>query len=156
MQHTPYSLSLLHFSAWYLLSSNSLHILAEPLFEIHFWLCWVSADARAFALVAASQAHSGCAVQASPCKRFSCCRAQALRCVASAVSPGLWNAGSVVAHGLSCSVASVISPDQGSNPCLLHWQVDSYPLSYQGNSIISFQNLQAEFWGQSGGKTEQG
>lgn len=58
MQHTPYSLSLLHFSAWYLLSSNSLHILAEPLFEIHFWLCWVSADARAFALVAASGGYS--------------------------------------------------------------------------------------------------
>ena len=30
-----------------------------------------------------------------------------------------------VAHGLSCSAACGIFPDQGSNPCLLHWQVDS-------------------------------
>ena len=32
---------------------------------------------------------SGCTVQASPCNRFSCCRAQALWCVDSVVvSPG--------------------------------------------------------------------
>ena len=38
----------------------------------------------------------------------------------------LWHAGSVVAaHGLSCSVACGIFPDQGSNPCPLHWQADS-------------------------------
>ena len=30
----------------------------------------------------------------------------------------------VVAHGLSCPVACAIFPDQGSNPCLLHCQVD--------------------------------
>ena len=35
-------------------------------------------------------------------------------------------AGSVVvAHGLSCFVACGILLDQGSNPCSLHWQVDS-------------------------------
>ena len=31
----------------------------------------------------------------------------------------------VVAHGLSCSVACGILPDQGSNPCPLNWQADS-------------------------------
>ena len=31
----------------------------------------------------------------------------------------------VVAHGLSCSTAHGIFPNQGSNPCPLHWQVDS-------------------------------
>ena len=31
----------------------------------------------------------------------------------------------VVARGLSCSVACGIFPDQGSNPCPLHWQADS-------------------------------
>ena len=36
-------------------------------------------------------------------------------------------------HGLSCSEACGIFLDQGSNPCLLHWQVDSLPLSHQGN-----------------------
>ena len=43
----------------------------------------------------------------------------------------LWSLGSrhagsvVVAHGLSCSAACGIFPDQGSNPCPLHWQADS-------------------------------
>ena len=30
-----------------------------------------------------------------------------------------------VVHGLSCSKACGIFPDQGSNPCALHWQGDS-------------------------------
>ena len=38
-----------------------------------------------------------------------------------------------MAHGLSCSKACGILPDQGSNPCLLHWQADSLPLSHQGS-----------------------
>ena len=42
------------------------------------------------------------------------------------VACGLWSAGSiVVAHRLSCSAASGIFPDQGSNPCPRHWQADS-------------------------------
>ena len=47
--------------------------------------------------------------------------------VASLVAEhGLRSAGSVVvAHGLSCSAACGIFPDQGSNPCPLHWQADS-------------------------------
>ena len=36
-------------------------------------------------------------------------------------------------EGLSCSAAYGIFPDQGSNACLLHWQVDSLLLSHQGN-----------------------
>ena len=48
--------------------------------------------------------------------------------------PRFKNTGSVVvAHGLSCSSACGIFPDQRSNPCLLHWQVDSLPLSHQGS-----------------------
>ena len=42
------------------------------------------------------------------------------------VARGLQSAGSViVVHGLSCSAARGIFPDQGSNPCPLHWQADS-------------------------------
>jgi len=41
----------------------------------------------------------------------------------------------VVAHGLSCSMACGIFPGQGLNPCFLHWQADSLPLSYQGSPI---------------------
>ena len=50
------------------------------------------------------------------------------------VARGPQIAGSVVvAHGLSCSTACGIFPDQGSNPCPLHWQADSQPLRHQGN-----------------------
>ena len=34
------------------------------------------------------------------------------------------------AHGLSCSTTCGIFPDQGSNPCALHWQADSYLLCH--------------------------
>ena len=42
-----------------------------------------------------------------------------------------------MAHGLSCSVACGIFPDQGPNPCPLHWQVDSQPLCHQRCPYIS-------------------
>ena len=42
-----------------------------------------------------------------------------------------------VAHGLSNFEACGIFPDQELNPCLLHWQADSLPLSHQGNPIHS-------------------
>ena len=41
-------------------------------------------------------------------------------------------------HGLSCSSAYGIFPDEGSNRHLLHWQVDSLPLSHQGSPITFF------------------
>ena len=61
------------------------------------------------------------------------------------VAPGLWSTGSiVVAHWLSCSTACGIVPDQGSNPCLLHWQVDSLPLSHQGSPEIHILTVLSE------------
>ena len=36
-------------------------------------------------------------------------------------------------QGLSCFSARGIFLDQGSNPCLLHWQAGSLPLSHQGS-----------------------
>ena len=49
-------------------------------------------------------------------------------------STGSRHAGSVVvAHGPSCSAACGILPDQGPNPCPLHWQADSQPLRHQGS-----------------------
>ena len=51
-------------------------------------------------------------------------------------------AGSViVAHGPSCSAACGIFPDQGSNPCPLHWQADSQPLHHQGSLVLSFKSV---------------
>ena len=46
----------------------------------------------------------------------------------------------VVVPGLSCSTGCGIFPNQGPNPCLLHWQADSWPLSYQ-RSPISFSRI---------------
>ena len=47
---------------------------------------------------------------------------------------GLYGAGSgVVAHRISRSTACGIFLDQRSNPCALHWQADSSPLSHQGS-----------------------
>ena len=78
---------------------------------------------------------------ASHCSGISCYGTQALACLGfSSCSP--WaplSIGSIfVAHGLSCSAACGIFPDQGSNPCLLHGQEDSLPLSHQGSPIQPF------------------
>ena len=63
-----------------------------------------------------------CCAWASHCGGFSCCGARPLGAWASVVVA----VGSVVvAHGLSCSAACGIFPDQGSNLCPLHWQADS-------------------------------
>lgn len=37
----------------------------------------------------------------------------------------------VFVHGLSCSRACRIFPDEGLNPCSLQWQADSYPLLHK-------------------------
>ena len=53
-------------------------------------------------------------------------------------STGSRRTGSVVvAHGSSCSAASGIFPDQGSNPCPLHWQADSQALCHQESPALS-------------------
>ena len=67
-------------------------------------------------------------VGASHCGGFSCCGVQAL---------GM-RAPVVVTHGLRCSAACGIFPDQGSNTCPLHWQADSQPLRHQGSPTPSF------------------
>ena len=58
--------------------------------------------------------------------------------VGSAVAaPGLLSTGLVVVvHELSCSMACGIFPDQGSNLCLLHWEVDSLPYSHEGSPSL--------------------
>ena len=55
-------------------------------------------------------------------------------CSSWALGTGL----TVVAHGLCCSVASGILPDQGSNPGLLRWQVDSLSWRRQGSPGLAF------------------
>ena len=95
---------------------------------IYFWLCWVFVSVRGLSLVAASGGHSS-----SRCAGLSLSRPLLLQ------STGSRHAGSVVvAHGPSCSVACGIFPDQGSNPCPLHWQADFQPLCHQGSPNFFF------------------
>ena len=78
---------------------------------------------RGLSLVMASGGHSS-----SRCAGLSLSWPLPLR------GTGSRRAGSVVvAHGPSCSAACGIFPDQGTNPCLLHWQADSQPLRHQGS-----------------------
>ena len=93
---------------------------------IYLWLCWVLVSARGLSLVVASGGHSS-----SRCAGLSLSRPLLLW------STGSRRAGSViVAHGPSCSTACGIFPDQGSNPCPLHWQADSQPLRHQGSPFF--------------------
>ena len=50
-----------------------------------------------------------------------------------------------MAHRPSCSMVCGIFPDQGSNPCPLHWQADSQPLCHKGspNTVFSGEMLAA-------------
>ena len=43
-----------------------------------------------------------------------------------------------VVHWLGCSTACGIFPNQGSNPCVLHWQAFSSPQSQQGNPDLFY------------------
>ena len=91
---------------------------------------------------------SNCGVQASCCGAKTRGLAGFNNCSVIAAS-GLQNLGSViaasrlqsmgsiiVARGFSCSVACGVFPDQGLNLYLLHWQVDSSPVSHQGSPNI--------------------
>ena len=93
---------------------------------IYFWLCWVFVSVRGLSLVVASGGHSS-----SRCAGLSLSRPLLLWSTSSR------RAGSVVvAHGPSCSAACGIFPDQGSNPCPLHWQADSQQLRHQGSPVL--------------------
>ena len=97
----------------------------------YFWLCWVFVSVRGLSLVVASGGHSS-----SRCAGLSLSRPLLLQ------STGSRRAGSVVvAHRLSCCVACGIFPDQGSNPCPLHWQADSQPLRHQGSPKFPFLDM---------------
>ena len=80
-----------------------------------------------------------CAQDFSSCREcglLSSCWAPASHCVGFSyiAEHGLESTGSVgVGHGLSCSMACWIFPDQALKQCPLHWQVDSCPLNPQGS-----------------------
>ena len=124
---TPYNASIHAFFLFFFffLNNSSCFFL---FFIFYLWLCWVFVSVRGLSPVAASGGHSS-----SRCGGLSLSRPLSLR------STGSRRAGSVVvAHGSSCSAACGIFPDQGSNPCPLHWQADSQPLRHQGSPLPSF------------------
>ena len=70
---------------------------------------------------------------------LSSCGSQALSVGSAAVPPGLWvRAQQLWCRGLVAPRHVGSSLDQGSNLCLLHWQVDSSSLKHQGSLCISF------------------
>ena len=83
-----------------------------------------------------------CDAWTSHCSGFSCCRKQALGCMGlSSCSPWAQSCSPLaLEHRLNscaCSVTCGIFLDQGSNPCSLHWQVDSLPQSHWGSRALS-------------------
>ena len=80
------------------------------------WLWWLPIAVCGLSLVWGSRAPF-------PCSGFSCWGAQALGTWASVVAAPLLSS---VAHGLSCSLAWGIFPDQGWSPCPLHCKLDSW------------------------------
>ena len=90
-----------------------------------------------FFLVATSRGYSPVVAWGFLIVVASHCRGQALRGVgfSSCSFQALehrWYDNIVMVHGLNCSMARGIFPDQELNSCLLHWQADSLPVSHQG------------------------
>ena len=110
---------------------------------ICFCLCWVFTAERAFLWLQQAGVLSAGGEQASPCGGFSCCGARTLGCAGSEVEArGLSSRGSrALEHRRSSPwcIGSVAACHVGSSqvrdlyPWLLHWQVDSVPLSHQGS-----------------------
>ena len=105
---------------------NNTHTIFLNFIYLHLFLAVLGLHCYAgFSLVTAKVG----SVQAS-----QCCGEQALGHVDfSGCGSRLWSMGSVVVeHGLSCPMASGVFMEQGLNPCLLHWQVDSLSPSQHG------------------------
>ena len=93
-----------------------------------------------FSLVVASGGYSVVAVCRLLIAVASSCRTQALGHAGFSIYRFgvLEHSLVVVAHRLRCSAARGIFLDNGLNMCLLHWQVDSLPLSHQGSPLPPF------------------
>ena len=100
----------------------------------YFCLCWVFVAAQASLWLWRVGGYSLVVwgARVSHCSGFSCYVAQALGCVGFS-RRGSQTTGSEVVLGLSYSRAYGVLQDQGWKLCLLHWQADFLPLSYQGS-----------------------
>ena len=87
---------------------------------IYFWLSWVFIAAHGLSLVVASGGYSLLRCAGFPLWWLLLLRSTGSR-PAGFSSCGSW----ALERRLSCSMACGIFPDQGLNPCPLHWQADS-------------------------------
>ena len=93
-----------------------------------FWFSWTPVAVVELSLVVVRRGYSSLW-----CMRFS------LQWILLLQSRGSRCEGSVVVgHGLCCPESCGIFPDQGLNPCLLHWQAEFYLLYYQGSPCFLF------------------
>ena len=86
---------------------------------IFFFFCFFSAVLGLHCCVGFSVVVASSSYALLWCTGFSCCEAQ---------TPV------VAVARLNCSKACGILPDQGWNPCHLHWQTNCLPLSHQGSA----------------------
>ena len=104
----------------------------------YFWLSRVFTLARAFLQLWGVGAALQLQGSASDRSGFSCCGAWAPGC------SGFSSCGSQIpehrlnSRGSRASLLLQIFSDQGSNPCLRHWQADSLPLNQRGSLRPSF------------------
>ena len=104
-----------------------------PRVRFFLWLCWLFVAALTF----------------SHCwewgRLFSC--STRLLIASLVLEHGLWGtpASGAVTYQLNCCVACGIHPDQGPNPCPLHWQADSLPLDHQAGPRASLLRAVSQF-----------
>ena len=99
----------------------------------YFWQHWVFVAVQGLFLVEASGSHSLVALHRLLMWWFLLLQSTGSRArgVSSCGSWILEHSSILGAHRLSCSTACGIFLEQGSNPCSLHWRVDSLPLDHQ-------------------------
>ena len=99
---------------------------------LFIWLHWVFVAMRGLSLVVASRGYSWLWCLGFPFWWLLLLRSAGSRYIdlSSCCSRALEQGIVVVAHRLGCSTACGIFPGYRSNPCPLHWQLDSHPLYY--------------------------
>ena len=103
--------------------TDSLFFLKGSVFLFFCLIIYLFLAVRGLSLVVASGGHFSLRCAGLSLSRPPLLRSTGSRCTGSVI----------VAHGPSYSAACGILPDQGSNPCPLHWQADSQPLRHQGS-----------------------